>query len=102
MAKRVFKAQLRPCKCNLCADIDKLQTKGGLAITPANVKQLTDRGIAVNLPNANGFFTSEGKSDWFVEPQFRRDATMCSLWEQEQESKSKVISAHKRDKQKFG
>ncbi|UCS96028.1 MAG: hypothetical protein [Microviridae sp.] len=102
MAKRIFKAQVRPCKCTLCADIDRLQTKEGLALTPSHVKELTDKGIAVNLPNANGFFSSESKSDWFVEPQFRRDANMASLWEQEQSAKSKVVNAHKKDKQKYG
>lgn len=102
MAKRILKAQIKPCTCTICADTDKLITKEGLSLTPAKVKELTDRGIAVNLPNANNFLQPEKGSSWFVEPMFRRDANMCSVWEQEQAAKAKVVGAHKRDKQLYG
>nr|DAH63224.1 MAG TPA: hypothetical protein [Bacteriophage sp.] len=101
MAKRILKAQLRPCNCTLCDSKDMIQTKEGLALTPSRVKELTDRGIAVSLPNLNNFLQPESGSSWFVEPMFKRDANMCDIWEKEQLAKQRVVSAHKNDKKKF-
>lgn len=105
MAKRILKAQLRPCTCKLQTGVDYEITKPGLALTPQNIKELTDRGIAVNLPNEKQFLEGDAISaakSWDVEPVFKRSADMCELWELEQVSKNKVLKAHKIDKRKFG
>ena len=49
MAKRTFKAQIKPVSCKLQTGVDYEITKPGLALTPQNIKELTDRGIACLL-----------------------------------------------------
>lgn len=103
MAKRILKAQLSPCNCTCAENHDHLFTQENLAITPQRVKDLTDRGIAVNLPNSNQFLNpSDSTKSWNIEPQFKRDANMAEMWETEQLTKRKVSQAHKKDKQKYG
>lgn len=102
MAKRILQPQLRPCSCTFCEDRDHLVTKEGLALTPSKIQELTDKGIAVSLPNANNFLSPQDGASWNVEPQFTRDANMASLWETEQLAKRKVVNAHKRDKKQYG
>ena len=53
MAKRIMKAQIKPVTCKLQIGVDYEITKPNLALTPQNIKDLTDRGIAVNLPYLN-------------------------------------------------
>lgn len=102
MAKREFKAQLRPCGCVHNPEFDKLVTKPGLALTPSDIKKLTDKGIAVSLPNAQNFLSPVESSSWTVEPEFRRDATMCSVWEAEKLAQKRVMQARKKDIQIYG
>lgn len=102
MAKRIFKAQLKPCTCVHNPLIDHICTKPGLALTPSDIKALTDKGIAVSLPNAQNFLAPQEGASWSVEPQFRRDATMCSVWETEKLSQRRVMKAKKTDVQLYG
>lgn len=104
MANRKLTAQLRPCSCTFQEDHDHLVTKEGLSLTPSKVKELTDKGVAVSLPNSQNFLSpsEQGARSWDVEPQFQRDANMAALWEQEQLSKRKVINAHKNDRKVYG
>lgn len=102
MAKRIFKAQLNPCTCVHNLEIDHICTKPGLALTPSDIKALTDKGIAVSLPNAQNFLSPQEGASWNVEPQFRRDATMCSVWETEKLAQKRVMKAQKTDVQLYG
>lgn len=102
MAKRIFKAQLRPCACVYHPEFDHICTKPGLALTPSDIKNLTDKGIAVSLPNAQNFLNPAEGSSWTVEPEFRRDATMCSVWETEKLAQKRVMQARKKDIQIYG
>jgi hypothetical protein len=102
MANRVLSAQLRPVSCKVDVRRDMEVTKPGLAVTPTQIKELTDRGIAVNLPNANQFLEGNSSGSWEVDPVFKRNADMCELWEIEQTAKNKIIKAHKVDKKRFG
>lgn len=103
MARRILKAQLRPVNCKLAGN-DVLVTKPGLSMTPSQVKELTDRGIAVSLPNEKQFLDGQNlpTSDWSVDPVFKRSTDMCELWELEKDTQNKLIGAHKADKKKFG
>lgn len=104
MAQRIFKAQIKPVNCTIQSDVDRLVTKEGLSLTPSRIKELTDRGIAVSLPNSQNFIapSESAARSWDIDPMFKRDATMCSMWEQEQSAKQKVLNAHKKDKQIYG
>ena len=105
MAKRIFLAQVKPVTCKIVIGVDYEITKPNLSLTPQNIKDLTDRGIAVNLPNEKQFLEGDSIStakSWDIEPVFKRGSDMCQLWELEQVSKNKVLKAHKVDKRKFG
>lgn len=102
MAKRIFKAQIKPCRCTHNPEIDHICTKPGLALTPSDIRALTDKGIAVSLPNAQNFLSPQVCASWTIEPQFRRDATMCSVWETEKLSQKRVMKAQKTDVQLYG
>ena len=104
MAKRKLIAQINAVNCILCKN-DMLVTKPDLALTPMQVKELTDKGIAVSLPNSKQFLdgqNAERSNDWSVDPIFRRDASMCTMFELERDSQGKIIRAHKLDRKKFG
>ena len=72
-----MKAQIKPVTCKLQIGVDYEITKPNLALTPQNIKDLTDRGIAVNLPNEKQFLEGDSISSaksWDVEPVFKRSA----------------------------
>ena len=99
MANRKLNPLIKTCSCSLCDERDKLVTKPHLAMTPQQCKELTDRGIAVSLPNSQ--FLDGESNGWDIDPSFRRDSDMISTWETETQAKSKLILAHKNDKKKF-
>ena len=73
MAKRKLIAQINAVNCKLCKK-DMLVTKPDLALTPMQVKELTDKGIAVSLPNSKQFLDGQNaqrSNDWSVDPIFR-------------------------------
>lgn len=98
MAKRKLVAQLNPVNCKV-VDALELVTKPNLAMTPKQVQELTDRGIAVSLPNEKSFLDgSSSKTDWSIDPIFRRDADMCSMWELSRDCQGRILKAQKADK----
>lgn len=103
MAQRKLIPQIHSVNCQCCGDLE-LVTKQGLAMTPKQVQELTDRGIAVSLPNEKLFLDGQSKSStsWDVDPIFRRSADMCSIWELSRDCQGKILSAHKADKKRFG
>lgn len=101
MAKRVISPVLKSCACTINPYKDREITKPHLAMTPQQVKELTDRGIAVSLPNGQ-FLDGESNDGWSIDPVFKRDADLPSTWELETLSRSKLIRAHRADKKKFG
>ena len=64
------------------------------------VQELTDRGIAVSLPNEKSFLDGSPSSatDWSIDPIFRRDADMCSMWELSRDCQGRILKAQKADK----
>ena len=97
MAKRKLVAQLNPVNCKVVDSLE-LVTKPNLAMTPKQVQELTDRGIAVSLPNEKTFLDGSSKTDWSIDPIFRRDADMCSMWELSRDCQGRILKAQKADK----
>lgn len=105
MAQRILKAQIRPVDYKIDENVDMIVTKPGLSLTPSQIKDLTDRGVAVSLPNAKQFLDTEvsiNDHSWEVDPVFKRDTDMIQLWEIEKAARGKVLRAHKSDKKRFG
>lgn len=99
MAKRKLIAQLTPVNCKVVDPLE-LVTRANLAMTPKQVQELTDRGIAVSLPNEKSFLDGSPSSpaDWSIDPIFRRDADMCSMWELSRDCQGRILKAQKADK----
>lgn len=71
--------------------------QSGLALTPARVKELTSKGIAVTTSNAEGVYDASTKpSDYSVDPIYERDTDRNVLWERSQLARQKILS--KKDK----
>ena len=99
MAKRKRSAQGNPVNCKVVDSLE-LVTKPGLSMTPKQVQELTNRGIAVSLPNEKLFLdgSSSSRTDWSIDPIFRRDADMCSMWELSRDCQGRILKAQKADK----
>lgn len=98
--KRIFTKPTRYATC--LATTQDIVVKSGLAMTPTKVKELTDKGLAVSNQSASFYDSSDTSSDWNIEPMFKRNMDVNSLWEIQNESRTKVVKAHKTDKKKFG
>lgn len=89
-------------KCDKYSKYEK-PVQSGLALTPRDIKQMTERGLAVSTPNLQVFNDSEAFTDsWFIEPQFRRGCDMNTAWETTQVVQSNLINVHKSDKKRYG
>lgn len=100
MAKRKMTIITKGCVCK-CSEFEE-PTRPDLAVTPAQVKDLTDRGIPVSTPNASQFIDTDTSGSWDIEPMFQRDADTNKLWEQQQLARNKVVKAHRKDKKTYG
>lgn len=92
-------------KLATCNKYDKYEkpVQSGLALTPAMVKQMTDRGLAVSTPNMQMMNDDVAFADsWFIEPQFRRGCDMNTAWEISQQVQGNLIDVHKTDKKRYG
>lgn len=74
----------------------------GLALTPARVRQLTEKGIAVSLPASNGegiFDSSDNPADYSLDSMYERSMTREELWERSQVAKQNIMNARNRKKE---
>lgn len=89
---------LKPHLCN--AGYSKLDVKvqSGLALTPAKVKELSERGIAVSTPAADSsvFDGSAEFGDYSMDSVYESGMTREELWERSQVAKKKIMSARNR------
>lgn len=77
-------------------DID---VQDGLALTPARVRQLTEKGIAVSTPAANSegiFDASDAPDDFGMDSMHERGMTREELWERSQVAKQNIMNARNR------
>lgn len=86
------------CECKFDVDKDWQRTQNDLAITPAQVKELTDRGIPVAAQNVPFLESGSDVNSWTVEPQFRREMDMATAWEMEKAASRKVLQTLRQKK----
>lgn len=99
MANRKPNPNGKTCKCVVC-DCDHEITKEGLAMTPSQVRALTNAGVAVSLPA--GEYLTSSSDGWRIEPMFERGTSLAKIWSTEKIAQSRVIAARKRDVDKYG
>lgn len=86
------------CECKFDVKKDWQRTQDNLAITPAQVKELTDRGIPVSSQNVNFLESGSDVNSWSIEPQFRREMDMATAWEMEKNASRKVLQTLRQKK----
>lgn len=97
--KRIFTSNCKACNTPYKSS-DVKRTIPGLSLTPAQIKQMADRGIPISPRGMQEFYNSE--KGWYVDPIFRRGADINQLWEMEKNAQARVLSARKRDVLKYG
>lgn len=103
--KRHFGKQIQKfALCDLsCNKPHERAVQPGLSLSPQDVKNLTDKGLATSTPNAS-FYDDEGVSpvDFFIEPQYRRGFDLNTAWAISKATEQKIIDVHKRDSLIYG
>lgn len=77
-------------------DTDFCRTVQDGAITPAQIKELAERGIPISPQSVEREI--HGRGDWTLEPMFRREMDAATAWEMEQRAKAELKSVIKKDK----
>lgn len=86
----------RLCDCTILSACDR-PVENGLSLTPAQIKKLTDKGIAVSQSNYIGNFDgSPDRGNFDIDPIYTRGMDQNTLWENAQVSKRKILSARDR------
>lgn len=73
----------------------------GLAMTPSQIKSLTDRGIAVTSQNSSIEPVTNSDEDSMPEV-FRRDMDLNTSWELENTSRTRILKGVASDRKKYG
>ena len=93
-------SRLRPTKFTTCkCGEDETPTQPNLAVTPAQMMELTAQGIPVSTQNL-GLSYDEGVPELEFTPALdqMRGIDMCTMWEHQQTSKKKLGSAYSKAK----
>lgn len=75
---------------------DWMRTVRDGAITPSQIKELTERGIPVTPQAVEREI--HGRGDWNIEPMFKRDMDAATAWEMEQRAKAELKGRIRKDK----
>lgn len=103
MANRNLKPISNPILCEIDSELDREFTVSGLAITPAQVAEMSNKGISVSIPNLD-FMDSDGapKNDYNISPMFQRGMTREQLWQLQRQARQNVMRAQRVDKLQYG
>lgn len=101
MAKRKFVCPTQFADCVNNSDTFPV-VQEGLALTPSDVKQLTDKGIAVSAQQQNVSNASDLENGFYVDPMYRRGTDLNDLWNIEKSTRAKFNNSYKRDKKIYG
>lgn len=93
--KREFSNYLNLASCKVKDEIKR--TIPGLSMTPAQVSEMAARGVPVTSQIAVMYDENQSPTNFEVEPMLKRGADINQLWELEQSSRDKVLSARKKD-----
>ena len=73
----------------------------GLAVTPAKMAQLAERGVAVSVPNS-AVTLQDGVPNPVLDITQMRGVDISDAWNAEQDAKKKLVGAHIKDKEYYG
>lgn len=85
-----------------CKVINGIHTRSGLAVTPADMLDLTSRGIAVSSANNLEFNEGLDNPSSVLPVDQLRGVDASDVWNAEMDARSKLVRAHKKDVQLYG
>lgn len=82
----------KPLKVATCkARKDEVKTKSGLSYSPAQMQEMTSRGMAVSSANLETkFYDGEPNPSWNVDILLQKGIDPAEIWEKAQLSKVKL------------
>lgn len=70
----------KPCRTRSLSTDQKVQS--GLALTPAQIMQMSERGIPVTTQNLDGmFFDGETRPSWDIPLDQQRGIDVATMWQ---------------------
>lgn len=89
--------------CHVTDDNAFQKTENNLAVTPSEIKELTNRGIPVNSTNASMFLEGTTSQGGFgLSADEVRGADIADVWNASRDAQERLIKAHKNDVQLYG
>lgn len=84
--------------CNCDYTPFDIPVQSNLALTPAKVKELTDKGIAVSTPvsSALDYDGSSRPGDFTLDPMYANGSDRNTLWEMSQTARQRILKARSR------
>lgn len=84
--------KFHPCVCKRRPDEPVVQN--GLAVTPAQMMELTQSGFSISAQNLNALEAADpSDKDFYVPVQYRRGSDLADVYEAAQEVRRKVKKA---------
>lgn len=80
---------------------DEVAVKGGLAMTPAQMLEMQEKGIPITTQNMQ-MSDGEPNPSWNIPLERLRGVDPAELWQQSKTIKEKVKRAHWNDVRKYG
>lgn len=89
--------------CHVTDDNAFQKTQNNLAVTPSEIKELTNRGIPVNTTNASMFIEGTSSQGGFcLAADEIRGADIADVWNASRDAQERLVKAHKNDVKLYG
>lgn len=75
--------------------IGEIIVQNGLAVTPSQVLEMAEKGIAASAQMNSMMVDGHTGSDWNVPLEERRGIDIAALWQSSMDARKKMQSAHK-------
>lgn len=101
---KVARRQPHQKLCSIQRRFDEQGVQENLAVSPAQMRDMNEKGIAIstqNLPESY-FIDGNGENSFFIPITERRGVDSCMMWEEEQTIKKKMRKARNSDISKYG
>lgn len=99
-----FISKLRGATLNLSHPVHKRNSedqpvKGGLAVSPAHMMSLAERGIPISTANDAAFYDGEPNPSWNLPLDNQRGVDINDMWNLSRDVRNKLKSAYRKVKE---
>lgn len=92
MFNEIIKRRNRSIPMFVSHDEPVVAVVNDLAVTPADMHQMTARGIPISAQNESLFYDGDTLSSVELDLEYRRGIDVNDLWDAEKDSRSKILS----------